>query len=81
MKLITNISEWLNGKKTYIGVGLHAAWFVANIVFKDLTDSGQYWEGHGYIGAITGVGVGHKLLKTESGKKVTDSIKRAVKKD
>ena len=58
------IWTWLNGKKTIIGISMHLTWFALNLIKKDLTDSAQYWEGHGYIGAITGVGIGHKINKS-----------------
>ena len=66
--------NWIDGKKTYIGIGLHLAWFAANMIKKDLTDSAQYWEGHGYIGVLTGVGAGHKAFKNKE--KINEAINR-----
>jgi len=73
-KTMKKLWTWINGKKTLIGIGLHLAWFAVNMVKKDLTDSGQFWEGHGYIGVITGVGVGHKITKNKD--KISESINR-----
>ena len=53
----------IDGKKTIIGIGLHAAWFVANIVLPDLSTENEALMGHGLIGTLTGVGVGHKVSK------------------
>ena len=72
---VKKIWKWLNGKKTVFGTGAHIAWFISNMIFKDLTDSGQYWEGHAYIGTLTGTGLVHKSLKTETGKKIINSLK------
>ena len=57
------IWEKLNGKKFYIGLGLHTVWFAANIVFKDLTNYNESLVGHAIIGSWTGVGLGHKGIK------------------
>lgn len=53
----------LNGKKTAIGIGLHAAWFISNIIFKDLSTYNESLVGHAVIGSLTGVGLGHKGIK------------------
>lgn len=62
-KAIKNGWSWADGKKTYIGLALHAGWCLANIINKDLTDGMVYWEVHGYIGALTGIGAGDKVRK------------------
>ena len=53
----------LNGKKTIIGIGLHATWFIANMIFKDFATVDEALTGHALIGTITGVGIGHKINK------------------
>lgn len=53
----------IDGKKTIIGIGLHAAWFIANIVLPELSTENEALIGHGLIGTLTGVGVGHKVSK------------------
>lgn len=71
------ISFWkkTNGFKTIIGIVLHIAWAYIHISNDfDLTTA---LEGHGIIATITGVGLGHKILKftkTESGKKTINLI-------
>lgn len=69
-KLLTKIRDglkqawnWADGKKTYIGLALHAGWCLANLIDRDLTDGPVYWEIHGYIGALTGIGAGDKVRK------------------
>ena len=57
------IWEKLNGKKTAIGIGLHAAWFISNMIFKDFATTEEVLTGHALIGTITGVGIGHKINK------------------
>jgi hypothetical protein len=58
------IWQKLNGKKTVIGISLHAVWFVANMVFKDFATMDEVLTGHALIGTITGVGIGHKINKS-----------------
>ena len=53
----------IDGKKTIIGIGLHTAWFIANMVLPELSTENEALVGHGLIGTITGVGVGHKVSK------------------
>lgn len=60
---IKKVWKWADGKKTYIGLGLHAGWCILNIIDKDLTGPTEYIEVHGYIAAITGTGAGHKVMK------------------
>ena len=75
--------DFLNGKKTIIGTGLHAAWLIANIVFPDMVNNNNELIGHGLIFQITGVGISHKagkLLNSDSGKKVVTSLKKLIKK-
>lgn len=61
--------EKLNGKKTAIGIGLHAAWFIANMIFKDFATVDEALTGHALIGTITGVGATHKISKAISNAK------------
>lgn len=65
--------NYLSGKKTYIGIGLHAAWFIANLAFKDIATTEEVITGHALIGTITGVGVGHKIAKS----KINSAIDKA----
>jgi len=62
MKL-KDIWKKISGKKTITGIILHSIWFGANLIYPNLADSSQRYIGHGIIFNITGVGVGHKLLK------------------
>lgn len=55
--------QYFNGKKTVIGLLLHTAWFVSNLVFKDMANTNEVLTGHALIGTITGVGIGHKINK------------------
>lgn len=73
MKFLKKIWAKLSGKKTIIGLGLHLAWFAANIAFKDLSTSSETITGHGLIFSITGVGIGHKVIKNK------ESIKKTIK--
>lgn len=61
--MISKLWNWANGKKTAIGLGLHAVLFVSNIAFKDLMTQEQSLYGHGIIFSATGVGIGHKINK------------------
>ena len=79
-KLLNKFWDKLNGSKTYIGIGLHIAWFVANIVNKDLSTPTEAVYGHSLIGLITGTGLVHKGMKTEKGKEITKTITDAAKK-
>lgn len=70
MKLLKTIGKgfsrtwnWTNGHKTKVGVGMHAVWFIANLVFKDFTTAEQNAYGHALIGTITTTGIGHKVDK------------------
>lgn len=67
MNKITNLWNWLNGKKTVIGAILHFAVFV-------VTGLGTYFGFHPLSAAVLGqidtvangiitVGLGHKVLK------------------
>lgn len=62
MKL-NKIWSAINGKKTAIGIGLHVAWFVANMAFKNISTDEQAITGHALIFSVTGVGIGHKINK------------------
>ena len=55
--------DYLQGKKTIIGVVLHTAWLAINIVKPDLCNTDKYFTGHAVIFNITGVGIGSKILK------------------
>ena len=68
------IWNFLNGKKSKIGVILHTIWFILNLIFKDLTLESETVRGHYIIFIITGIGLGHKVIKNKS------KIKRVVKK-
>lgn len=59
---ILKIWEAVNGKKTAIGTGLHLAWFILNLVHP-VTDKQGMLIGHSLIFNITGVGIGHKVIK------------------
>lgn len=75
--------KFIDGKKTYIGVGLHVFWFVSNLVFPDFANNSEQNIGHGIIFQITGVGIGHKIdkfLKSTTGKKAIQIITGLFKK-
>lgn len=72
MKIVSKIWEAFNGKKTIIGIAMHAAWFAANIAFKDLSTQDEAITGHALIFTVTGVGIGHKISK-----KVNQAIEKA----
>jgi hypothetical protein len=72
-KPLKSIWSYFNGKKTVIGIVLHTAWFVSNLAFKDLTTMDEALTGHGLIGLITGVGLGHKIVK----QKINNAIDKA----
>jgi len=60
-KTLSKIWDWLNGKKTYIGLSLHT---ILIIVSKAIPVVEPFKEiGHILIGIITGAGLGHKGLK------------------
>lgn len=68
------IIKWLDGKKFFIGLGMHTIWFVANLVSKDLATPTEVAIGHSIIGGWTGVGLGHKVYKNK------DKIKSTIDK-
>lgn len=53
--------NWINGKKTYIGVGIHFIWGVVNFFVDETKPFSEI--GHSGIFLLTGVGLGHKGLK------------------
>lgn len=55
--------SYFDGKKTVIGILMHAGWLAANIVFKDMANVNEVLVGHSLIFSITGVGIGHKINK------------------
>lgn len=55
--------EYLSGKKTFIGLSLHAAWLAAGIIFETDIPESKALLGHTIIFQITGVGIGHKIFK------------------
>jgi hypothetical protein len=57
------IWDFLNGKKTILGLIGHAIWLTANLVFPDLASGEQSAYGHLIIGSVTGVGIGSKMEK------------------
>jgi len=65
MRILNKIWDYLSGKKTWIGLGMHTAWFVSNIIFKDLATPTEVITGHTIIGTWTGVGLGHKAIKNK----------------
>ena len=69
-----SVWSFLSGKKTYIGLGLHVAWFLTNLVFKDFSTPDQANTGHMLIGTITGTGVFHKAVKNKE--KINNAMKR-----
>ena len=67
--------EKINGKKTLTGLAMHIAWAAVHLSVGQIDlDTGI--EGHIYIGSITGVGAGHKLLKSKFGSKLINLIKK-----
>lgn len=64
-KIFNKIWGYFNGHKTKVGIGMHAAWFIANLVFKDFTTGDQSAYGHMLIGTITGTGLAHKGYKNK----------------
>jgi len=79
VKTLKKIRQWFKGAwsatsgfKTYTGIGLHVAWFVANLLYKDLASDAEVVTGHALIGTLTGVGIAHKIEK-----KVNNNINKA----
>lgn len=60
---MNKIWKYFDGKKTVIGLLLHAGWFASNLIFKDLANVDEVITGHTIIFGITGVGIGHKINK------------------
>lgn len=75
-QILSKTWQKLSGKKTAIGLALHALWFGANIAFKDLSTPDESLIGHTIIGSITGTGLVHKGVKTEMGKKLMNKMKK-----
>ena len=61
MKILDNIS----GYKTIFGGVLHALWFIYYMFIEKNIDTEMQWRGHGIIGILTGVGLGHKAYKNK----------------
>lgn len=66
MKVITWIWRHLDGIKTLIGGLLHAAWFLYYVIFDRTIPLEHQLTGHGIIGILTGVGLGHKIVKAKA---------------
>ena len=69
MRALDWIWKHLDGLKTIIGGILHATWFLYYVIFnKDISVEHQL-TGHGIIGILTGVGIGHKIFKSKQSEK------------
>lgn len=79
MKLIKKLWSKLDGWKTIIGFVGHSILFASNVKWNYATLN-QELIGHSIIGQMTGVGLGHKFSKTESGKKVVQQFNKLIKK-
>lgn len=55
--------DWINGKKTIIGLIGHGVWLASNLIFSNLATPEQSAYGHLIIGSVTGVGLSHKVVK------------------
>ena len=60
---VEKVWNFLDGKKTTIGLSLHVAWLAAGIIFNKEIPESKLLIGHTLIFQITGVGIGHKVLK------------------
>jgi hypothetical protein len=75
--------KFVNGKKTYIGFGLHSLLIAGKYFFPQYIDDSTSAVGHQIIFSITGVGVGHKITKffqSNLGKKAIQIITGFFKK-
>ena len=66
MKLFRWIWRHLDGIKTLVGGLLHAVWFLYYVIFDRTISIEHQLTGHGVIGILTGVGLGHKFIKSQT---------------
>ena len=67
MKVLNWIWRHLDGIKTITGGMLHAAWFLYYVIWDKTISLEHQLTGHGIIGILTGVGIGHKIFKSKHG--------------
>lgn len=72
--IINKIIKWSEGKKTPAGIILHVG-LAALTLFTGKISLSESLKYHGYIAAITGVGIGHKIGRNEKTKKIINKIK------
>jgi len=63
MDKIEKIWEWLDGKKTILGLIGHISLISINLAYKDLMTLDTQLNLHLYIGSLTSTGFIHKLVK------------------
>lgn len=66
MKIFSWIWRHLDGIKTLVGCLLHAVWFLYYVIFDRKISIEHQLTGHGIIGILTGVGLGHKFVKSRA---------------